>query len=224
MEQLRVLANRSSGDDRAARDLRVAEVFGQAFFEPQRRALLRSRGEQIVNQLVKGCTGAATGIVEDHRAAIPLRDEDTGGVGVAAVEEQIEVRLTVATAVENDDARAADRCRLKARVKVGECGRKRLEICGELARTLLAATADDVEMLRGHACRNASWSRATTDRARWETGSACRSAAVFRRPRFLSARAGRIPPAACRRGPHRRPSRQGERTGKAAGQRGASPE
>ena len=73
LQHSEVRFDRLAGEDRALSQLRVAEIFGEAFLDPQRRARAAVL-DQVVNELVKRCAicSAAEAGLHDHRAAIGL--------------------------------------------------------------------------------------------------------------------------------------------------------
>ena len=142
--------DRLAGGDGSRADRGIAEILGDPFFEPERRARV-ARLHQVVNELVqRSFVGAAPTVivVDEHRSAFALRDEDAAGVRVAPFQEQVEIRPALVSAGEEDDARRTRRGRAECGVDLRQRRRERLQLRGHSARPFLVGAADEDEMFR----------------------------------------------------------------------------
>ncbi len=100
-----VIRHRLAGGDGSRSDRGVAEVLGDSFFQPERRLRI-ARLHEVVDELVQRRPIAAVPavvVVDQHRTAIAQRNEHAAGVGVAPVQQHVEVRPALAMAGEEDD-------------------------------------------------------------------------------------------------------------------------
>ena len=106
---------------------------------------------EVMHQLVQRRALAALPavvLIDEHRSAFALRDEDAADVRVAAVQQHVEIRPAFAPPREENDARRSRGRRAEGGVDLRQCGGQRLQLRGHGARPIFVRAADEDEMFR----------------------------------------------------------------------------